>query len=52
MKKVNWPSRRDVIGSTIVVISGTLMFTLFLWLIDLGFAALFIEAGVLESGGG
>ena len=47
MRKVNWPSRREIIGSTWIVICGTAMMTLFLWLINLGFAWLFQRIGVL-----
>lgn len=49
MKKVNWPSRRDVVGSTIVVIGGTLLIALFLWLINLLFAYLFTKAHILQG---
>lgn len=41
MKKVNWPSRREIVGSTIVVIVGTLLMALFLFVVDLGFTQLF-----------
>ena len=31
MKKVTWPTRNEVIGTTFVVIIATLVFALFLW---------------------
>ena len=49
MKKVNWPSKKEIIGSTWVVICGTAFIALLLWLINLGFAELFIRIGVLEG---
>jgi preprotein translocase subunit SecE len=35
LKKVSWPSRKEVIGATIVVIATTLIMGLFLGVIDL-----------------
>lgn len=49
MKKVNWPSKKEIIGSTWVVICGTAFIALLLWVINLGFAELFIRIGVLEG---
>lgn len=49
MKKVNWPSRREVVGSTVVVIGGTLLIAFFLWVINLFFGWLFLEIGILQS---
>jgi preprotein translocase subunit SecE len=37
MKKVTWPSKNEVIGTTTVVIVATLVFALFLWSCDLVF---------------
>jgi preprotein translocase subunit SecE len=37
MKKVTWPSRNEVVGTTTVVIVATLVFSLFLWGCDLVF---------------
>ena len=37
MKKVTWPTRNDVIGTTAVVIVATLVFALFLWGCDVVF---------------
>ena len=37
MKKVTWPTRNEVVGTTVVVIAATLVFALFLWGCDLVF---------------
>jgi preprotein translocase subunit SecE len=50
MRKVNWPNRRELIGSTWVVIAGTVMMAALLFLINLGFSALFREIGILAGG--
>lgn len=47
MKKVNWPSRRDIVGSTWVVIFGTILMALFLFVVDLGFTWFFQNIGIL-----
>ena len=47
MRKVNWPGRREIIGSTQVVICGTLLMAALLWGVDLCFAWLFQEIGIL-----
>ena len=46
MRKVSWPSRREVINSTKVVIILTLVLGLLLWLVDVGFIKLFQLVGV------
>ena len=46
MKKVAWPSRKDVINSTKVIIVLTLLLGLLLWVVDLGFVKLFQTIGV------
>ncbi len=48
MRKVNWPSRREVIGSTWVVVIGTFMLAIMLWVTDLMFAQLFMLIDILE----
>lgn len=48
MKKVAWPSRRDLVTYTIVVIVGTLFMALLLWVVDMGFFALFKTIGILD----
>lgn len=37
MKKVTWPNRNEVVGTTTVVIIATIVFALFLWGCDLAF---------------
>ncbi len=49
MKKVNWPSRKEVVGSTWIVICGTVMLAGLLLVIDLGFAKTFQSIGILEG---
>ena len=51
MRKVNWPTRREIIGSTWVVICGTLLMATLLFVVDISFALLFRTIGVLEGGG-
>ena len=51
MRKVNWPTRREIIGSTWVVICGTLLMAMLLFVVDIAFALLFQSIGVLEGGG-
>jgi preprotein translocase SecE subunit len=50
MKKVNWSTRREIFGSTGVVISVMVFSTAFLWLIDNTFVFVFQWIGVLEGG--
>jgi len=50
MKKVSWSSRREVIGSTKVVIAFTLLMAVFIFGVDLIFQAFFQWIGVLKSG--
>ena len=51
MRKVNWPSKRELIGSTWVVICGTLLMAMLLFGVDIAFAWLFQNIGVLQGGG-
>ena len=37
MKKVTWPTRNEVVGTTTVVIIATIVFALFLWGCDVVF---------------
>ena len=48
MRKVNWPSRREIRGSTMVVVCGTIIMAVFLWSINLVFGFLFTEIKILE----
>ncbi len=50
MKKVNWTSRRELIGSTKVVIVFMFFVTLFLFVVDIIFGYLFHLAHVLQNG--
>ena len=49
MKKVNWPSKKEIIGSTWVVICGTAFIATLLWCINLSFAYLFTQINLLEG---
>ena len=49
MRKVNWSTRREVVGSTILVILLTLFIAIFCQIADLIFSAFFQWAGVLDS---
>lgn len=48
MKKVNWPSQKEVTGSTWVVIWCVLLFTALLYVSDVVFFAILQGAGILE----
>jgi preprotein translocase subunit SecE len=37
MKKVTWPSRQEVVGTTVVVLVSTLVFAIYLWGCDQAF---------------
>ena len=37
MKKVTWPSRNEVVGTTVVVLVATVVFAVYLWGCDLIF---------------
>jgi len=50
MRKVNWPTRKEIIGSTWVVICGTLLMALTLFLTDIAFGWLFTHIKVLGTG--
>ena len=50
MKKVSWSSKREVIGSTKVVITITIFLAMLLFCVDLVFQALFRAIGVLRVG--
>ena len=50
MRKVNWSSRREVIGSTKVVIAFTFLFAFMIGLVDLIFFRAFQWIGVLKEG--
>ncbi len=50
LKKVNWSSRREIIGATKVVIFTVLALSLSLFVVDLIFAWFFEAVGVLKIG--
>lgn len=50
MRKVNWPGKKEILGSTWVVIAGTLMIVAVLFVVDLGFATFFQKIGILDAG--
>lgn len=45
MKKVSFPSREEVIGTTIVVVVTSVVFAIYLWLADLVIVQLFKVVG-------
>lgn len=49
MKKVNWSTRKEIIGSTKVVIMFTVLMAVLLFVVDLLFQALFVWIGVLKK---
>ncbi|MFK7789946.1 MAG: preprotein translocase subunit SecE [Phycisphaeraceae bacterium] len=49
MKKVNWPSKQAVMGLTWIVIVGTLLIALILFVADFGFTNIFQALGILET---
>lgn len=49
MKKVNWSTRREVQGSTVVVVIASFLLALLIFALDFGFGAFFKLIGVLES---
>ena len=49
MKKVNWPGRREIIGSTWIVICGAALMAVWLLTFDLVFAEFFLRIGILEN---
>ena len=50
MRKVNWPNRREIIGSTVVVVVGTFLLALVLYVVNIVFALLFTKINILEGG--
>lgn len=48
MKKVNWPSRKELLGSTWLVIAGTFMLALMLYVFDFVFLVFFKMIGVIK----
>ena len=52
MKKVNWSSRREILGSTWVVIGLTIFIAILCFTFDLLFQSFFRAVGVLQSASG
>lgn len=50
MKKVNWSTRKAVIDSTIMVVGACFLIAGFLFVVDIGFKAVFAGLGVLKTG--
>ncbi|MFM7135108.1 MAG: preprotein translocase subunit SecE [Planctomycetota bacterium] len=50
MKKVNWSTRREIVGSTMAVIATTLIIAVFCYGIDLAFTWFFGQIKVLDIG--
>jgi len=50
MKKVNWSTRREVIGSTWVVIAIAFIIATILLTVDIGFSTIFRQMGLLQVG--
>ncbi|MBK7406552.1 MAG: preprotein translocase subunit SecE [Phycisphaerales bacterium] len=48
MKKVNWSTRREVLGSTWVVIGASVMIAAILYVVDLAFQWFFVSIDVLQ----
>ncbi|MCB9836008.1 MAG: preprotein translocase subunit SecE [Phycisphaera sp.] len=49
MKKVNWSTRKEVQGSTMVVVIASFLLAMLIFVIDYGFGAFFKLIGVLEG---
>lgn len=50
MKAVNWSTRREIFGSTWVVLALSLIITMFVYVFDLVFSYGFVRIGVLDAG--
>lgn len=50
MRKVNWPSKKEITGSTWVVICGTMLLTVMIFASDLLFTLLFTAIKVIDKG--
>ncbi|MCB1307561.1 MAG: preprotein translocase subunit SecE [Leptospiraceae bacterium] len=51
LRKVVWPSREEVLNSTIVVLAVVALVSVFLFLIDVAFDSIFEEVVRMGSGG-
>ncbi|MSR44621.1 MAG: preprotein translocase subunit SecE [Phycisphaerales bacterium] len=50
MKKVSWPTRKEVSGSTVIVIFTSLVIAFFCYFFDQAFFLLFVQLRVLNPG--
>lgn len=50
MRKVNWPTRKEITGSTWVVIIGMLLLAVILWVIDIAFLKFFQSINIIVGG--
>ena len=48
MKKVNWSTKHELVGSTVVVIAVVIIISLFCWFFDFIFSTLFVWMKVLD----
>jgi len=48
MRKVNWPSRKELVKETWIVICGTFMFVAILFCIDILFTLIFKQIGIIQ----
>jgi preprotein translocase SecE subunit len=49
MRKVNWSTRREIIGSTWVVVGVSVILAVILFLVDIGFAFIAKAAGLIQT---
>ncbi len=49
MRKVNWPSRHEIVGSTLVVVCGTALLAMVLFVVNIVFGFIFTEINILEK---
>ena len=49
MKKVNWSTRREIMGSTTAVITISVILAVYCWVLEIGFVAFFRLIKVLDS---
>lgn len=49
MQKVAWPTKKEIVNNTWVVIAGTLLIVAVLFIVDIGFATLFKAIRILEG---
>ena len=50
MRKVNWPTKKEILGSTWIVIAGTFLIVFILLVVDVGFFKLFESINIIQTG--